>query len=426
MSAAHSVMPMVVGALLALGVPAQGQAPDGGSCVACHKIMPDQRLSGPVTTYEKDVHATKGFGCVACHGGDASDAGMGAMDPAKGFVGKPRRQLIPRLCGRCHSDAQFMKQYNPALRVDEEAEYATSVHGQRLARLNDSLVATCVSCHPAHRIRPPSDPNSSVYPLNVAKTCGACHADPKHMASYGIPTDQLEKYQKSKHWEAMSVRQDLSAPTCNDCHGNHGAAPPGVSWVGNTCGQCHTVMADNFAKSRHAQVFPLMGVPGCVACHNNHDIAATSDTMLGLSEGAVCTRCHTAESSGGQKAVVMRSLIDSLRIELDSARTILLDAANAGVEVSQAQVDLEGAHNALVSSRAAIHLFDPDAVAKEVGTGREITAASFARGQRALTELRFRRGGLAVSVLIIVALVVALLLKIRQLEGRPETPGASA
>src|SRR6266540_7241295 len=33
------------------------------------------------------------------------------------------------ICGRCHSDAQFMKRYNPALRVDQVAEYATSVHG---------------------------------------------------------------------------------------------------------------------------------------------------------------------------------------------------------------------------------------------------------------------------------------------------------
>jgi hypothetical protein len=399
---------------------------DRGSCVACHEALPDARLSDPVTRFREDVHAARGFGCVACHGGDASVAGMEAMDPAKGYVGKPRRQEIPRLCGRCHSDAEFMKNYNPALRVDQEAEFATSVHGKRLAQFDDPNVATCVSCHRAHATRPPSDPKASVHPLNVARTCGACHADQSRMGSYGIPTDQLAKYESSVHWAALSVRHDLSAPTCNDCHGNHGAAPPGMSWVGNTCGQCHSVQADNFAKSKHGEVFPLIGVPGCVACHNNHDIHPTRDEMLGLGQEAVCSTCHAAGDPGGDQAAAMRQLIDSLRFELDSARGILHRAERSGVEVSQAQFDLEGAHNALVSSRAAVHAFALAALAPEVAGGREITSAALVRGQRALRELRFRRTGLAVSVLVIVVLIGALVLKIRQLEARREPPGVSS
>jgi hypothetical protein len=405
--------------------PAAAQAPEPGTCVACHEQLPDARLSDPAKHFGQDVHAAKGFGCVACHGGDASAPGVEAMDPAKGFLGKPRRQQIPRLCGRCHSDAGFMKRYNPSLRVDQEAEYATSVHGQRLSQFDDPRVATCVNCHPAHAIRPPSDPLSSVHPLNVSKTCGACHADAAYMASYGIPTDQLAKYQQSVHWAAMSVRHDLSAPTCNDCHGNHGATPPGVSFVGNTCGQCHTVQAGNFAKSKHGQVFPLMGIPGCVACHNNHDIHATGDEMLGLGKQAVCSTCHDAGSKAGEEAAGMRRLIDSLRTELDSAAAILQRAGRSGVEVSQAQFDLEGAHNALVSSRAAVHTFDLQPVATEVAGGRKITAQALDRGRRALGELRFRRTGLAVSVLIIMVLIGALALKIRELEGRPEPPHVS-
>jgi len=395
----------------------QSQTPDLGSCVACHEALADARLSDPVKSFREDVHSAKGFGCVACHGGDASVAGMEAMDPAKGYVGKPRRQQIPRLCGRCHSDAEFMKQYNPALRVDQEAEYATSVHGGRLARFDDPRVATCVSCHRAHATRPPSDPQASVHPLNVAKTCGACHASPSQMASYGIPTDQLAKYESSVHWAALSERHDLSAPTCNDCHGNHGAAPPGVSWVGNTCGQCHSVQADNFAKSKHAEVFPLMGVPGCVGCHNNHDIHPTRDEMLGLGPEAVCSTCHEAGTPAGDQVAVMRQLIDSLRTELDSARAILNQAEQSGVEVSQAQFDLEGAHNALISTRAAVHTFDLQSVAAEIEGGRKITTEALSRGRRALGELRFRRTGLAVFALVIVGLIAALILRIRWLEG---------
>lgn len=408
--------------VVALARAASAQAARQETCVACHLAVDDERLSGPAQRYGGDIHAAKGLGCVACHGGDGATDGMDAMDPAKGFTGKPDRASIPGFCGRCHANAEYMKRYNPALRVDQLAEYATSVHGQRLRRAGDARVATCTSCHPAHAIKPPSDPLSTVHPLHVAQTCGRCHADSAYMAPYGIPTDQLGKYRTSVHWEMLSVRQDLAAPTCNDCHGNHGAAPPGVSWVGNTCGQCHTVQADLYARSLHAELFPLMGLPGCVACHRNHDIRPADDSMLGLGAHAVCARCHTPGTSSGDQAAAMRALVDSLRGDLDSAAAILQRAERAGVEVSQAQFDLEGAQTALVSARAAVHAFDLAPVKKEAAVGLAITDTALARGERALGELRFRRAGLAVSVLIILALIAGVVLKIRQFERRTDYP----
>jgi len=412
---------LLVGAASALPPALLAQAPEKGSCVTCHEILPDARLSDPVKSYIDDVHAAKGFGCVACHGGDPTVAGMAAMDPAKGYVGKPEREQLSSLCGRCHSDAQFMKQYNPSLRVDQEREYLTSVHGQRLARENDTRVATCVSCHPAHGIRPPSDPNSSVHPLQVAETCGACHASADYMASYGIPTDQKEKYERSIHWTMLSEEHDLSAPTCNDCHGNHGAAPPGVSWVGNTCGQCHSVMADFFAQSLHAKLFPMLGVPGCAACHNNHEIQQAGDELLGFGEGAACVKCHKPESASGEKIQAMRSLLDSLILSSHQADSLLLRAENSGVEVSQALFDLEGAQTALVQARAAVHAFVVDSVAAHVNAGLVITDTAFARGDRAMGELRFRRTGLAVSVGIILLLIAGLVLRIREIDRKAVT-----
>jgi predicted CXXCH cytochrome family protein len=358
----------------------------------------DPRLAQPVTAFERDIHRAKGFGCTACHGGDPRQAGMESMDPAKGFVGKPGRQQVIQLCGRCHSDARFMKQYNPQLRIDQVSEYATSVHGRRLRELNDPKVATCVNCHPAHSIKPPSDATSSVHPLHVAETCGACHGDAKYMAEYKIPTDQPAKYAQSVHANAMLKKGDLSAPTCNDCHGNHGAAPPGVSWVGNVCGQCHTVMADLFGKSVHARVFKDMGSPGCATCHDNHGIKPASDEMLGMSGQAVCATCHGANDPGGRSAVAMREAIDALRTDSDRALGTLKEAEHHGMEVSQAQFDLNGAKDALVKARAAVHAFNVDAVKKEVEPGLTISAKAQARGLRALKELGFRRAGLVLKI----------------------------
>lgn len=397
---------------------AQPPAAPKEGCPACHLEIGDDRLAKPVKAYAADIHRAKGFGCVACHGGDGNEAGMEAMDPAKGYIGTPGRAQVAQVCGRCHSDPRFMKRYNPALRVDQVTEYAASVHGRKLREANDPKVATCVSCHPAHSIRPPSDPASSVHPLRVAQTCGQCHADATYMAGRKIPTDQLHRYTDSVHWKAMSVKGDLSAPTCNDCHGNHGAAPPGVGWVGNVCGQCHTVMGELFAKSIHAKAFASLGAPGCATCHDNHAVKPAGVEMVGVDAAAVCAGCHAADDPGGKAALAMRQSLDALRADHARAAEALERAEHAGMEVSQARFDLAGATEALVKARVAVHAATLPAVTKETEAGLAITAKAYTRALRALDELRFRRQGLAVSLVIILMLIAALVLKIRQLDRR--------
>ena len=395
------------------------------SCSACHLEIGDDRLAAPVKAYADDIHRAKGFGCVACHGGDANAAGLEAMDPAKGYIGKPARAQIPQLCGRCHADARFMKRYNPSLRVDQVTEYAASAHGRKLLAQNDPKVATCVSCHPAHAIRPPSDPASSVHPLRVAQTCATCHGNAAYMTGRSLPTNQLQQYTQSVHWLAMSEKGDLSAPTCNDCHGNHGAAPPGVSWVGNVCGQCHTVMSELYAKSVHATAFPRMGVPGCAACHDNHAIKRAAVTMVGLAQETVCANCHSKDDVGGKAAAEMRGVLDALGAEHARAAATLARAEHAGMEVSQARVDLIGANDALVKARVAVHAASVSAVKKEADVGLGIAAKAYERGLRALEELKFRRQGLGVSLVIILALIAGLILKIRQLDRPRRHAGGS-
>jgi transposase-like protein len=313
-----------------------------------------------------------------------------------------------------------MKRYNPSLRVDQVAEYATSVHGRRLRELGDPKVATCASCHPPHAIRPRSDPKSSVHPAHVADTCARCHADAKYMAGYKIATDQLEKYKSSVHFAAMTVKGDLSAPTCNSCHGNHGAVPPGVNWVGNVCGQCHTVQADLFKSSVHAKAFTEMGTPGCATCHENHAIREPGDFMLGLGDKAVCSACHGPDDKGGKSAVEMQARIGSLRTDLEKADALLRQVERAGMEVSQAQFDLNGARVDLIKARAAVHAFKVDAVKQAVEPGLAVSAKAHARGLRALEELGFRRKGLAVSLVVIFALIAGLVVKIRHLDRSRE------
>jgi hypothetical protein len=394
--------------------------PQGETCAVCHAALGVEQLTKPVELYKADIHAAKGFGCVACHGGDATKMGLEAMDRAKGYIGKPTPTQVIEVCGRCHSDARFMRQYNPSLRVDQVAEYYTSVHGRRLKELKDPKVATCASCHIPHSIRPPSDARSSVYPLRVADTCGSCHGNAEYIAPYKIPTDQLANYKKSVHWKMMTSKGDLSAPTCNDCHGNHGAAPPGVSSVVNVCGQCHAVNMELFNKSPHSKIFVQMGIPGCATCHSNHAIFETSDAMLGGGDKSACATCHPATSSGGMLAASMLKSIERLKTGYERSLAVLKNAEHAGMEVSQPLFELNEAKTALIKARAAIHGFDQAILDKEVEPGLKSSEKAYARGLKALDELQYRRRGLAISALIILALVVGLILKIRQMERKPK------
>jgi predicted CXXCH cytochrome family protein len=387
-------------------------APTDAVCVDCHLGLDEERLVQPVSDLEEDVHYALGFGCLDCHGA-ASGPQQGS-----GFLGKPTHQAIAALCGQCHSDGAFMRQYDPARRVDQVAEYATSVHGQRLARDNDQSVAVCTSCHPAHQVRPISDPESSIHPLKIAETCGSCHSDASHMQPYDIPIDQQEKFEQSIHWTWMTEEGDLSAPTCNDCHGNHGAAPPGVSSVPNVCGQCHGVMMTFFTGSSHDEYFAEAGLPGCATCHENHAIKRSRDEMLFAVGESVCMQCHEGDEEVLTIFAGMQRLVDSLQEARLHADTILLEAGNLGMEVSEAQFELEEVTNALVRARTAIHSFTTDSVRAVVLAGIAVTQQAHVRGEEALAEHLFRRQGLVVSVGLILLVIAGLLLKIRELERR--------
>jgi predicted CXXCH cytochrome family protein len=409
--------------LALLAAPAAAQpAAAPNRCLACHAGLAEARLSEPAARFSgPDVHRDHGFACVDCHGGDPAQTDAArAHDRAKGFRGAPRGEAQIAVCARCHSDASLMRKFAPSERVDQAAEYATSVHGKRLAQ-GDQNVATCASCHGAHGIRPVSDAQSPVYATNVAATCATCHADPQHMAGYkdeaGAPlaTTQYADYQKSVHYEALTKSGDLSAPTCNDCHGNHGATPPGVDSIVNVCGTCHAVFAQKFATSVHAIAFDR----GCVECHGNHAIAKPTDAMLGTDSQAICSTCHSGDDdAGAQAATQMRSDIERLKSRLDQSTALVAEVGNAGIETGDEQLALREARNQLTVARTEVHAFTPATVDAAVAHGIETLDGVDAAGHAGERELRFRRRGLAVSLGLILVFVVALALKIRQIDRR--------
>jgi hypothetical protein len=410
---------LIAAAILLVDGKVQAQnLPEGNACIQCHQALGDPRVTPPAEKFAQDIHLAKGILCQDCHGGDPTkfDADA-AMNRAKGFIGKPTHQAIPQLCGKCHSNATYMKKFNPTIRVDQVQEYYTSVHG-KLLRQGDQKVATCISCHDVHNIRAIKDQQAWTYPVKVVDTCGRCHGDPKYMQGYKVHTDVVEKYKRSVHYEALTKKGDLSAPTCNVCHGNHGATPPGLDSVAYVCGTCHSVPEEFFSKSPHQKAFAGMGLAPCVTCHSNHDVMKTSDAMVGTTDDTVCLNCHGPNTAGYQKAAAIRASLDGLRGDVQRATEILDQAEKAGMEVSQDKFELRGATDTLLKARAAVHLFDPGAVKKLTDDGVQIANKVYSKGIQAMEDLRFRHRGLWISVGIILVAIVGLLLKIKEIDRR--------
>jgi predicted CXXCH cytochrome family protein len=412
-------------------------APIPNSCVSCHSTLPDQRLSAPAARFAgPDVHRERGFECVDCHGGSPTTADKaGAHDvagrlSAMAFRGKPTGQAVIATCARCHSAPELMRTFAPKQRVDQATEYATSVHGKQLAA-GDTKVATCASCHGAHGVRLVSDAKSPVFPTNVASTCASCHADAAHMAGYKLPdggplpTHQFADYQKSIHYTALTKGNDLSAPTCNDCHGNHGATPPGVGSIANVCGTCHAVFAQKFATSVHQSIFDK----GCVECHSNHAVVKPSDAMLSTSAQGICQPCHNGDDKsdrGAAAAAGMRGDMERLKAGIEQSTALISRVKNAGIEVSDQQLALREAATKLTLARTEMHGFEPEKVTPIVAEGLKIVSAVDGAGQSGVAELRFRRRGLFISLGTILIFVVALGLKVRQIDRRDHERRSSA
>lgn len=395
----------------ASGAWAQESSEENG-CVKCHVDLDDDLAA----LWKDDVHAKAGIGCELCHGGNpnADDADR-AMAKKAGFRGVPKRSEIPHFCGRCHSDAVFMKQYAPMLPVDQLEKYWTSVHGKKI-RGGDVKVAECVSCHGSHGIRKVTDPRSPVYPSNLPKMCAHCHADEKYMASYKIPTNQYSDYLESVHGKAVLVRGDVrGAPACNDCHGNHGATPPGLHTITNVCGSCHQHNAELFLVSPMAKPLERDPLGECIACHGKHKIIHVSDDWVGNQSGALCMRCHKAGEKGAEFAGYIARSIGSAKKELARVSSVVEEARLKGMDVTEGMDALQAARQALIQLRTELHAFAKAPVEVKLDDGRQNLRRAENLGLAALRENMTRRLGLAVSTILLTLVVIGLALKIRSL-----------
>ncbi len=388
------------------------------SCIECHQEL-EEKLLAPVEAFKLDVHQKFGLNCSDCHGGNPAQEDIDSAKD-KTFKGAPQRNKVPEFCASCHSNSAHMKNFNPGLRVDQLELYLTSRHGQ-LLRKGDAKAAVCTDCHGTHGIQASSHPKSLTFPWNIPQTCGRCHSDKDYMKTYKIPFSQLEDYKQSVHARSLFEKKDLSAPVCNDCHGNHGAAPPEVTSIAYVCRQCHSSTAELFSRSPHKKAYDEMGISECEACHGNHKILPPSDSMLGTQEGAVCIQCHEADSEPYQLASRMKAKLDEFVSKIGEVESSLDKADRQGVDVGDPRFKLSEAKTLLIFVRNLTHTLDLSEVEKKIEEGERKASEVKAEGEAALKEARFRKEGLVIATFFILLLAIAIFLKIKQIEKKRPT-----
>ncbi len=391
------------------------------ACVQCHSGLIEDRLVLPVADMKEDVHSRAGFSCADCHGGDsttiphAESLCTRVVNPAKGFFGKPSPLQNPKLCARCHSSLETMRQYSPAMPTDQYEQFLTSGHGKGNQK-GDTLDASCVSCHGSHGIKLASDSRSPVHRSNISRTCGKCHSDPDYMKGYNLPTDQVDKYEKSVHGLLLISKDDPSTPTCNDCHGKHGSFPAAANALSQSCDRCHLKSRDNSDLSPHREAFIKLGLSQCDPCHRYHDTPASSDDDVGLGLGVMCADCHDEGTPAGQETIVMRGLIEDLKQRFALAEAAAAKAEKGGYDISEIRFALTEATTQLITARTAVHLCDTTKLKNVTSKGISATERGIASARVAMGHLAYRRRLIALLSLVVLLTAGVLYLKLREIE----------
>lgn len=387
-------------------------APGQPQCLICHSEIK--------VDYVGSEHAKFDVTCTACHGGDPDTLEMeAAHDPAAGYRGAPSRQEIPLLCASCHASPTKMKPYG--LPIDQYEEYLTSEHGRRWIA-GDPRVAVCIDCHTAHRMLPAFDPRSAVNPVNVPATCGRCHNDPQYVKPYGLPSDQLAAYRQSVHGQALLEGGNSKAPSCADCHGSHGAAPPGVEDVSRVCGICHSMERSYFAAGPHKRAMDERRMSECVGCHGDHDIIAVEiGPNLGHLFDTTCTTCHASESEAVETGRKLKTLIVGAWQAVAQAEEALAHARARGYDVEPYASRMIEARAYLVQALPVQHTLDVSKVEDLTRRARSVAESVRSQAHALLGSQGFRLLGLAlVWGFLAIVLVVALLYRRERHREREE------
>lgn len=332
------------------------------SCLTCHQTAPIKHTFHPQLVQAIKNKQTPDVGCKVCHG--THDVVSPAVKKSK----FSHENLI-NSCGECHSDVtepfaesahgkaviagvasapncitchqhriisesgdahslEFKKAQeklclschldNPDVRSRTSpaagfiAAYEQSVHGAALIAGNEKA-ANCVDCHGSHEMKRGFEPTATVNKMNVAETCGKCHAE------------IAKEFSESIHGTAVS-KGAKDAPTCTNCHGEHTilkhtdpqspVAQQNLSQ--QVCSPCHSSLAlstkyglstdrfKTFSDSYHGLALKggSLEVANCASCHGSHNIKPSTDSTSMIHKANLATTCGKCHPGANERFAI--------------------------------------------------------------------------------------------------------------------------
>jgi hypothetical protein len=121
-------------------------------------------------------------------------------------------------------------------------------------------------------------------------------------------------------------------------------------------------------------------------------------------------------------AKVMRGLIDSLESSEGTARRLVDEAEQKGMEIGEAKFKLRDIRQARLEARTKVHAFDEAQFRVVVDKGFVTAGDVTNEAKQAIDEYYFRRIGLGIATLIITIVAISLYLFIRRIERGSPTP----
>ncbi len=305
---------------LLLMVPGTLYTQDNATCLMCHgeKSLTMTKKGKTISLFvDAKKHAASAhgdLGCTSCHENFKADE-------------IPHARVIKSVnCMSCHSGEHF-------------ANYAQSVHAQSG---NPKAASNCTSCHSTHYIQRISEKEPAERKTFAEQICASCHAD------------VAKKYMASDHGVALTSGVK-GAPTCIDCHGEHGVVSPMTEAAKTSrkseaemCLKCHldnprvrervgptAGFIASYESSVHAQAVQHgnEAAATCSDCHGSHEMKKGSNPLSRVS------RQHIAETCG--------QCHGDIRDQFEAS--IHGQALRAGVTASATCTDCHGEHNILAA-----------------------------------------------------------------------------
>ena len=383
-------------------------------CIDCHEDadveeLPHEEDMSPVycgnchddaqIDYDSSIHgqaakrnARYAPECWDCHG--SHDIESPENPAAKTF-----KMSVPMLCGECHREGAPVARTYKISEHNIIDNYSQSIHGEGLFKKGLTVTATCNDCHSSHRVLPHTDPNATISPRNIAKTCMQCHSRIEGVHSQVI---------RGELWE----KRPGAIPACTDCHLPHKVRKETVTLTisdrdclecherpdlvhvveGDTlsmnavsreqldasihtnipcvkchsdvnprlerpcepsgrvdCSACHAKISEEYFASGHGQDY-LKGTeqaPYCTTCHGDHGVLAHYNDQSPTYRAAVPTLCGECHKEGG-KAGEVRDLPNISTASSDYSTSVHgRGLTQKGLLPTAVCIDCHGSHKVL-------------------------------------------------------------------------------